>query len=616
MIILYAYDLYSLFFFITLFYRHTLSKSIMKCFYEILEVTRDVSADDLKKSYKRLALRWHPDKNPDRADEAKEQFQLIQQAYEVLGDPRERQWYDNHREYIINSGDTPVNELNLFKYFSPSCYKGFGDDDKGFYAVYREVFNTLLVEESVYFEVDPDDIPTFGRSDSDYDSIVRPFYNFWCGFNTHKPFGWLDEYDIRKAPNRRVVKLMEKENKKIRDKAKKECNDKIQSLIEFVRKRDKRLKAYAESLKLKSAENSKRMEEARRQRLKDKQKEMANYKECDWSKFSNVEAELKIIEESLIAEYGSSDEGESEDEMANCLYCVACNKVFKTDKAFQNHEKSKKHKENIELIKVEMLNDEKVLTNEEPVGNNSSSDDNSGSHSDVESVADEAEDDSSNSNKESCDSLGSETDSKEFNKNKSSNINLLNENEIDTDDDIDADLSSEEETKSIRRKPSKKKKKHSQTVDEVNVLYCLTCDQSFKTEKALKNHLTSKKHEDNVVLISAKKTNDDDHNRIPDDGQNPIPDDTGNSVLEVATEVVALKENQPQEEPTTEKSTKNKKKQKIVETPKIKKSNHACGVCSSVFSSKNKLHQHLKDANHAVLKTVVVNERKCKKKAK
>ena len=133
----------------------------MKCFYEILQVSRDVSFDDLKKSYKKLALRWHPDKNPDCVDEAKEQFQLIQQAYEVLGDPRERQWYDNHREYIINSGDTPVNELNLFKYFSPSCYKGFGDDDKGFYSVYREVFNTLLVEESNYFEVDPDDIPPF-----------------------------------------------------------------------------------------------------------------------------------------------------------------------------------------------------------------------------------------------------------------------------------------------------------------------------------------------------------------------------------------------------------------------------------------------------------------------
>lgn len=580
----------------------------MKCFYEVLEVSRDVSADDLKKSYRKLALKWHPDKNPDCVEEAKEQFQLIQQAYEVLGDPRERQWYDNHREYIINSGgDTPVNELNLFKYFSPSCYKGFGDDDNSFYSVYREVFNTLLVEESVYFDVDPDEIPTFGRSDSDYTSIVRPFYNFWCGFNTHKPFGWLDEYDIRQAPNRRVAKLMEKENKKVRDKAKKERNDAIQTLVEFVRKRDKRVKAYAETLKLKSAENSKRMEEARRKRIKEKQKELASYQESEWSKFSNVEAELKVIEDSLIAEYGSSDEVESDDETANCLYCVACNKVFKTEKAFQNHEKSKKHKENIELIKVEMLNDEELLNNKESLENNSSdNDDDDQNHSDVESVQDEADSDSSTSNKESCDSSNSEIDEVEFNK-ESKNTHPIKEL-IDSDNISESDLSSEEEVISERKKPNKKKKKHSISIDEVNVLYCLTCDQSFKTEKALHNHKTSKKHQDNVVLISAKKTNDDDHNPVCDDSKNDL-------VSEMVIEEVP-KENIPQEVLITEKSTKNKKKPKIIDNTKVKKSNHACGVCSSVFSSKNKLHQHLKDANHAVLKTVVVNERKCKKKGK
>lgn len=583
----------------------------MKCFYEILEVSRDVSADDLKKSYRKLALKWHPDKNPNNVEDAKERFQLIQQAYEVLGDPRERQWYDNHREYIINSGDTPVNEsINLFKYFSPTCYKGFGDDDKGFFAVYRELFNTLLVEESVYFDVDPNEIPTFGRSDSDYNDVVRTFYNFWCGFNTHKPFGWLDEYDIRKAPNRRVVKLMEKENKKIRDKAKKERNEEIQALVEFVRKRDKRVKAYAESLKLKSVENSKRMEEARRKRIKEKQKEMANYKESDWSKFSNVEAELKIIEDSLIAEYGrSSEEVESDDETANCLYCVACNKVFKTEKAFQNHEKSKKHKENIELIKVEMLNDDELLKNSEPIENNSSSDDNSQSHSIAESIDDEADCDISSSNEDSCDSLNSENEALKYNKNNLNNINLVKvQNGIDSDDILEADLSSEEDIMNTPRKPRKKKKKKSLSMDEVNVLYCLTCDQSFKTEKALHNHRTSKKHQDNVVLLSAKQTNDDDHNFICDDTINdPVP--------EVVTEEIP-NTSQPQEEPPTEKSVKNKKKTKTVDNTKVKKSNHLCGVCSSVFSSKNKLHQHLKDSNHAVLKTVVVNERKYKKKGK
>lgn len=592
----------------------------MKCFYEVLEVPRDVSFDDLKKSYKKLALRWHPDKNPENIEESKEQFQLIQQAYEVLSDPRERQWYDNHREYIINSGDTPVDELNLFKYFSPSCYKGFNDDEKGFYTVYREVFSTIFIEESVYCDGDPDVIPTFGRSDSDFAEIVRPFYNFWCGFNTYKPFGWLDEYDIRKTPNRRVAKLMEKENKKIRDKAKKERNDEIQALIEFVRKRDKRVKAYAETLKLKTAANNKRMEEARQKRLKEKQKEMANYKESDWSKFSNVEAELKVIEDSLIAEYGSSEELESEDETANCLYCVACNKVFKTEKAFQNHEKSKKHKDNIELIKVEMFNDEEIIKNRKSVKNNNTLSDNNENHSDpeksidvngfddddenysdTESSIEKTNFDGSNSNKESSNSSSNETDEIEFITNKSKNTNRLNlQNKIDSDDILEADLSSEEETNNIRKKPKKKKK--SLSIDEVNVLYCLPCNQLFKTEKALCNHKTSKKHNDKVVLLSVKQVNDD----------KPACENTENhSVTEEP-----LNKNHLQIESTIEKLTKNQKKLKVIDNPKVKKSNHVCGVCSSVFSSKNKLHQHIKDSNHAVLKTVAVKESRHKKKGK
>ena len=45
-----------------------------------------------------MALKYHPDKNPDDPEGAKETFQIIQQAYDVLSDPQERAWCDNHRE--------------------------------------------------------------------------------------------------------------------------------------------------------------------------------------------------------------------------------------------------------------------------------------------------------------------------------------------------------------------------------------------------------------------------------------------------------------------------------------------------------------------------------------
>jgi DnaJ family protein A protein 5 len=64
----------------------------MRCYYEVLGVATDVSESDLKKTYRRLALQYHPDKNPDNIDECTRIFNDIQQAYEVLSDPQERAW--------------------------------------------------------------------------------------------------------------------------------------------------------------------------------------------------------------------------------------------------------------------------------------------------------------------------------------------------------------------------------------------------------------------------------------------------------------------------------------------------------------------------------------------
>lgn len=61
--------------------------------YATLDVEPTASAEEVKKAYRRLALRWHPDKNPDNAD-ATAQFQKISTAYEVLSDPERREMYD------------------------------------------------------------------------------------------------------------------------------------------------------------------------------------------------------------------------------------------------------------------------------------------------------------------------------------------------------------------------------------------------------------------------------------------------------------------------------------------------------------------------------------------
>ncbi|KAK3281271.1 hypothetical protein CYMTET_10925 [Cymbomonas tetramitiformis] len=62
--------------------------------YAILEVPKDISQDDLKKIYRKLALKWHPDKNPGNA-EAQMKFQEIGKAYAILSDPAKRKYYDD-----------------------------------------------------------------------------------------------------------------------------------------------------------------------------------------------------------------------------------------------------------------------------------------------------------------------------------------------------------------------------------------------------------------------------------------------------------------------------------------------------------------------------------------
>lgn len=75
---------------------------------------------------------------------------------------------------------------------------------------------------------------------------MRPFYAYWQSYCTFKPYSWLDKFtpDALKEVPRRIQRLMEKENKKFRDAARKQRNDEIRALVSFVRKRDPRVKAY------------------------------------------------------------------------------------------------------------------------------------------------------------------------------------------------------------------------------------------------------------------------------------------------------------------------------------------------------------------------------------
>ncbi|EEY23567.1 DnaJ domain-containing protein [Verticillium alfalfae VaMs.102] len=227
------------------------------CYYELLGVDREATDEEIKKSYRRKALELHPDRNYDDVENATRRFAEIQSAYEVLSDPQERAWYDSHREAILRGAEADDYDhppefnnvrltstediLSLIRRFNSTV--PFTDDPMGFYGILNETFAHLADEEDAVRDsnsVHRVDYPSFGESSDEYEPNVKAFYANWAGFSTVKTFAWKDKYRLSDAPDRRVRRAMEKENKKMRDDAIKEFNDAVRFLVTFARKRDPR----------------------------------------------------------------------------------------------------------------------------------------------------------------------------------------------------------------------------------------------------------------------------------------------------------------------------------------------------------------------------------------
>jgi DnaJ family protein B protein 4 len=76
-------------------------------YYTVLGVNRDADEETIKKAYRKLALKWHPDRNPGRKEEAERQFKQISEAYEVLADKDKRAVYDQFGEEGLKAGTGP-----------------------------------------------------------------------------------------------------------------------------------------------------------------------------------------------------------------------------------------------------------------------------------------------------------------------------------------------------------------------------------------------------------------------------------------------------------------------------------------------------------------------------
>lgn len=334
--------------------------------YEVLGLHRDCSADEIRSAYKRLALQRHPDKLVQSGlsqEDATAQFQELVHAYDVLSDPKERAWYDSHRSQILFSdaksygSNSPIPDLSTF--FSNAVFSGYSDTGKGFYKVYADLFGKVYAAELNYatkMGLGLDSVreaPVMGNIDSPY-SQVTAFYNYWLGFATVMDFGWVDMYDAAAGESRRSRRKMEEENKKLRKKARREYNDLVRGLAEFVKKRDKRVIDMAVRRKM---ENEKKREEMKKKMEREKLERSRAYKGPKEPEWAGVEDEELEDEEDV---FGEGD-GEVKKEE---LYCLVCGKKFKSKKQWENHEKSKKHKEKVAALRETFIEEDEAINEE------------------------------------------------------------------------------------------------------------------------------------------------------------------------------------------------------------------------------------------------------------
>ena len=336
--------------------------------YQVLELDHTADpppdASAIKKAYRRLALRWHPDKNEGRTTD---EFREISNAYEVLSNDIERQAYDarlTRREKTTSlDGDMREGLEEVYETVTSREFMGWNVVGRGsdrFDELFRQI---AALERSCSggggkkkSTTGGGNYPAFAMSTSSSSSSSSPssngsgafspsdFYRTWEAFATglgdmdfceeDRDFG----YDVVNS-SRRARRWVEGERKKEGRSRRRDYNEGVRFLVAFVKRRDHRWKQYAAERERQRVEREEREREERERREQERRE---------------ARREAKIAEMQAAAE--EHGEGEVDEDAwweADDLYCPVCDKHFKSKGAFADHERGKKHVEGVRLLLME-----------------------------------------------------------------------------------------------------------------------------------------------------------------------------------------------------------------------------------------------------------------------
>lgn len=106
-------------------------------YYKILGVSKSATADEIKKSYRKLAMKYHPDQNPNNKD-AEAKFKELAEAYEVVSDPQKRAAYDSYGHSAFDGGSSRP------RGGAGGGFGGFNPGSSGFSDMFGDIFEDLM----------------------------------------------------------------------------------------------------------------------------------------------------------------------------------------------------------------------------------------------------------------------------------------------------------------------------------------------------------------------------------------------------------------------------------------------------------------------------------------